>query len=87
MNATRLFALSPVAAAAGASFAASVGFSVVALRTHLSLADLGPICGPNDPLAFFTICPACPAALGFALLGMTLATAALALPPKGSAPA
>jgi hypothetical protein len=62
-----------LAAAALACFAASLGFGVVALATHWRLSALGPICGLNNPAAFFAACPACPAAMATACLALTLA--------------
>lgn len=68
------FLAAPHTMAAVACLTASAGFTGVAAWTHLSLPALGPICGPNRPTAFFLHCPACPAALGLALLGLALAS-------------
>lgn len=69
--------LSPAAmhtgVAAISSFIASTVFAWSALQTHLADAALGPICGLSRPETFFLHCPACPAALGFGLLGTVLA--------------
>ena len=53
--------------ALGASWVLFVGATacgVEALRTHLWLTSLGPICGLDRPGLFFLHCPACPTGLG-----------------------
>lgn len=68
------------AGAALALFAGAAGCGAEALRTHLWLSSLGPICGLDRPALFFLHCPACPA--GLALLAAAGAFAALALRPE-----
>ena len=77
MNAPHNHVAMHAAAAAICSFMASAAFALVALQTHRSLTALGPICGLSRPAAFFLHCPACPAALGFALLGAALASSSI----------
>jgi hypothetical protein len=77
MNAPPHNAAIPTVTAAIFSFMASAGFAWAAVQTHLGLAALGPICGLSRPATFFLHCPACPAALGFALLGSALASSAV----------
>lgn len=74
MTLARLLAAPHTTAAAVACLTASAGFAGVALWTHQRLSALGPICGLSRPTAFFLHCPACPAALGLALLGLALAS-------------
>jgi hypothetical protein len=72
--------------AAGAAltlWAGAAGCGVEALRTHLQLSSLGPICGLDRPALFFLHCPACPAAL--ALLAAGTAFAAISLGRRGGA--
>jgi hypothetical protein len=71
------------ASAALASFAGAAGCGVEALRTHLQLSSLGPICGLDRPSLFLLHCPACPA--GLALLAAAMVFGGLAL--SGGAPA
>ncbi len=70
------------AAAALAMFAGAAACGVEALRTHLWLSSLGPICGLDRPALFFLHCPACPAGLAFLALGGAFATAAFRPPTK-----
>jgi hypothetical protein len=72
------------AGAALALWAGAAGCGVEALRTHLLLSSLGPICGLDRPGLFFLHCPACPAAL--ALLAAGTAFAAMAIRGRASAP-
>jgi hypothetical protein len=68
--------------AAGAALillAGAVGCGVEALRTHLWIASLGPICGLDRPGLFLLGCPACP--MGLALLAAAGVAAAIALRP------
>ena len=64
------------------ALAASAACGVEALRTHLWIAALGPICGLDRPALFFLHCPACPAALGFLALAGALAPLALRKPAR-----
>ena len=57
------------AGAALAMFAGAAACGVEAVRTHLWMSSLGPICGPDRPALFFLHCPACPAGLAFLALG------------------
>jgi hypothetical protein len=62
--------------AAGAAltlWAGAAGCGVEALRTHLQLSSLGPICGLDRPGLFFLHCPACPAALALLAAGTAFA--------------
>jgi hypothetical protein len=65
------------AGAALSSFAGAAGCGVEALRTHLQLSSLGPICGLDRPALFFLHCPACPT--GLALLAAAMVFGGLAL--------
>jgi hypothetical protein len=68
--------------AAGAALillAGAAGCGVEALRTHLWISALGPICGLDRPGLFLLGCPACP--LGLALLAAAGVFGALALRP------
>lgn len=62
--------------AAIASAAGAAGCGVEALRLHLWLSSLGPICGLDRPGQFFN-CPACP--IGLALLTAAFAFGGFAL--------
>jgi hypothetical protein len=68
------------AAAAVALFAGAAGCGVEALRTHLWLTSLGPICGFDRPGLFFLHCPACPAGLALAAAGAMFTAIALHKP-------
>ena len=50
--------------ASWACFAGAAACGVEALRTHVGLTSLGPICGPDRPGLFFLHCPAGPTDLG-----------------------
>lgn len=66
------------AAAAAVTLAAgAAGCAIEALRTHLWVASLGPICGLDRPGLFFLHCPACPAGLALAAAAMVFAGVAL----------
>ena len=65
------------AGAALAAWAGAAGCGAEALRTHLQLSSLGPICGLDRPGLFFLHCPACPAALALLAAGTVLAAMAL----------
>jgi hypothetical protein len=65
------------AGAAMALFAGATACGVEALRTHLWLTSLGPICGLGRPGLFFIQCPACP--IGLALLAASGMCAVVAL--------
>jgi hypothetical protein len=71
------------AGAALASFAGAAGCGAEALRTHLQLSSLGPICGLDRPALFFLHCPACPAGLAF--LAAATVFGGLALRARGPA--
>jgi hypothetical protein len=62
-----------------ALFAGAAACGVEALRAHLWLSSLGPICGLDRPALFFAHCPACP--IGLALLALGAAFAAAARTP------
>jgi len=68
------------AAAALALFAGAAGCGVEALRTHLWLTSLGPICGFDRPALFFLHCPACPAGLAFLAAAGVCAAVAVRAP-------
>jgi hypothetical protein len=72
------------AGAALASFAGAAGCGVEALRTHLLLSSLGPICGLDRPALFFLHCPACPAGLILLAAGMVFGGLALHAPTAAS---
>jgi hypothetical protein len=63
MQTTAMTTRQKAARAALALAAGAAGCGVEALRTHLQLSSLGPICGLDRPALFFLHCPACPAGL------------------------
>jgi hypothetical protein len=65
--------------------AAAAACGVEALRVHLWIASLGPICGLDRPALFFLHCPACPAALAFLAVAGALAPLALRKPARARA--
>ena len=71
MQAIELRVAAHTAAAATTSFIASAGFAAWAVQDHMRIIAFGRICGVLSPTTFFMHCPACPTALGFALLGIT----------------
>jgi hypothetical protein len=77
--------MSPPAVGVIAALAAAAGCGVQALRAHLWIASLGPICGLDRPALFFRHCPACPAAFGFLALAAALAPLALRRPAPAHA--
>lgn len=77
MQAIGLRVAAHTAAAATTSFIASAGFAAMAVQDHMRIVAFGRICGVLSPTTFFMHCPACPAALGFAVLGLTFASIAL----------
>ena len=68
------------AGAALAALAGAAGCAVEAVRTHLELASLGPICGLDRPVQFFLHCPACPAGLALLAAAMVFGGFALRAP-------
>jgi hypothetical protein len=72
------------ASAALAMFAGAAACGVEALRTHLWLSSLGPICGLDRPALFFLHCPACPTGLALLTLGAVFAVVAARSPAKAS---
>lgn len=73
------------ATAALALFAAAAACGVEALRTHLWLSSLGPICGLDRPALFFMHCPACPTGLALLALGGLFAAKASRTPVEARA--
>ena len=68
--------------AALALFAGAAACGAEALRTHLWLTSLGPLCGLDRPGLFFVQCPACPISLALlAAAGMCAAVALRAPTP------
>lgn len=68
----------PGAAGALVCFAGAAACAIEALRTHLWISSLGPICGLERPELFLFHCPACPVGIGLAVVGAALALTALA---------
>jgi hypothetical protein len=82
MRTTAMITRRKAASAALALSAGAAGCGVEALRTHLSLASLGPICGLDRPALFFLHCPACPT--GLALLAAAMVFGGLAMRAPGA---